>query len=317
MLKQEPLFKVCYNKKEQLFNYKSKDVNTMSEYGLNHFLFNQTYELYEAESMPFTNQTLSHFSLADSLLNYAGKNQKRAIHFWPTKDLVILGMMDTKLPYFKDALDTIEAYQYSYMVRNSGGLAVVGDEGVLNFSLVLPESEERKLTIDEGYHYMFCLINDSIKAYGKKIEAYEIVDSYCPGDFDLSINGKKFAGISQRRLKKGVAIMIYISVNGNQTKRAAMIKDFYAQGLKGETVKWHFPKVDPAVMSTLEDLLGVSLTVAEMKEKILSTLTQHGCTVVSGEYTPDILVHYEEAFQKMVRRNQQMLGEYLDEELIE
>ena len=281
------------------------------------FLTNHYYKLYEAATMPFSNQTISHFALTDSLLRYVGKYQKNILHFWPTSNLVILGMMDTKLPYFKDALEVIKSYGQPYIVRNSGGLAVVGDEGVLNFSLILPESLEQKMSIDTGYEYMFQLINDSIKQYGKISKAYEIKDSYCPGDFDLSIDGKKFAGISQRRLKNGVAIMIYISVTGNQFKRTEMIRDFYEAGLKGETVKWHFPSVNPEAMSTLEELLGISLSVDKMKELILSTLNQNNCTIVPGEYSSEILSDYNEGFEKMIRRNQQMLGDSIDKELSE
>lgn len=281
------------------------------------FLSNHSYELYEATTMPFPNKTISHFALTDSLLRYAGKYQKNIVHFWPTINLVILGMMDTKLPYFKDALAVLEGYGQPYIVRNSGGLAVVGDEGVLNFSLVLPEDPQQKMPINTGYDYMMQLINDALKPFGKKSLAYEIKNSYCPGDYDLSIDGKKFAGISQRRLKNGVAIMIYISVKGNQTKRAEMIRDFYQAGLKGETVKWHFPSVDPAAMATLEDLLGISLTVAEMKNLILHTLLQNNCTIVAGEYSSEIIADYNEGFEKMIRRNQQMLGNSIDKELSE
>src|SRR5690625_6460116 len=63
--------------------------------------------------------------------------------------------------------------------------------------------------------------------YPYEIKAYEITNSYCFGDFDLSIEGKKIAGISQRRIKDGVAIMLYISVNGDQEQRAKMLKKFY------------------------------------------------------------------------------------------
>jgi len=281
------------------------------------FSTDHSYELYEAETMPFANQTISHFALTDSLLHYAGKYQKNILHFWPTSNLVILGMMDTKLPYFKDALEVIDRYAHPYIVRNSGGLAVVGDEGVLNFSLILPEDPKQKMTINTGYEYMLQLINDSLKPYGKISSAYEIKDSYCPGDYDLSIDGKKFAGISQRRLKNGVAIMIYISVTGNQFKRAEMIRDFYQAGLKGETVKWHFPSVDPAVMATLEDLLGISLTVDGMKNRILRTLLKNNCTIIPGDYSSEIITDYNEGFEKMIRRNQQMLGNSIDKELIE
>lgn len=281
------------------------------------FLANHSYELYEAATMPFANQTISHFALTDSLLRYAGKYQKNILHFWPTSNLVILGMMDTKLPYFKDALAVIEQYAKPYIVRNSGGLAVVGDDGVLNFSLILPEDPQQKMAINTGYDYMLQLINDSLKQYGKTSQAYEIKDSYCPGDYDLSIDGKKFAGISQRRLKNGVAIMIYISVNGDQAKRAELIRDFYQAGLKGETVKWHFPKVDPAAMATLEDLLHISLTVDEMKKLILDTLLKKNNTIAPGEYSQEVLTDYNEGFEKMIRRNQQMLGNSMDKELVE
>lgn len=281
------------------------------------FLANHSYELYEAATMPFANQTISHFALTDSLLRYAGKYQKNILHFWPTSNLVILGMMDTKLPYFKDALAVIEQYAKPYIVRNSGGLAVVGDDGVLNFSLILPEDPQQKMAINTGYDYMLQLINDSLKQYGKTSQAYEIKDSYCPGDYDLSIDGKKFAGISQRRLKNGVAIMIYISVNGDQAKRAELIRDFYQAGLKGETVKWHFPKVDPAAMATLEDLLHISLTVDEMKKLILDTLLKKNNTIALGEYSQEVLTDYNEGFEKMIRRNQQMLGNSMDKELVE
>ena len=67
------------------------------------FLTSHSYELYESTTMPFTNKTISHFALTDSLLRYVGKYKKNSLHFWPTSNLVILGMMDTKLPYFKDA----------------------------------------------------------------------------------------------------------------------------------------------------------------------------------------------------------------------
>jgi lipoate-protein ligase A len=42
-----------------------------------------------------------------------------------------------------------------------------------------------------------------------------IEHSYCPGKFDLSIDGKKFAGISQRRVRGGIAVQIYLCVEGN------------------------------------------------------------------------------------------------------
>lgn len=281
------------------------------------FLTNHSYALYDATTMPFKNQSISHFALSDSLTTSVGKQQKQAaLHFWSTTDLVILGMMDTKLPHLADGLAVLKANKQPYIVRNSGGLAVASDKGVLNFSLIFPEETTDRITIDEGYDFMFRLIKETFKEYDKIIEAYEISDSYCPGDFDLSINGKKIAGIAQRRLKNGVAIMIYLSVTGDQNQRAQLLQEFYTAGLQNEQVKWHFPKINPDVMGTLEELLGVHLTVQDVKDKIIQTLYNRHCTIEPGEYTPEILHLYEESKQKMINRNLQMLKEFAQKELL-
>lgn len=287
----------------------------MTSLKLANYITDQSFLYYNAETMPFKNKFISHFALSDALMASAGGHQQPMIHFWPTSNLVILGMMDTKLPYFSDALAVLKAAGKDTIVRNSGGLAVVGDEGVLNFSIILPERE--RIPIDDGYAIMLLLVDMALKQYGKTIKAYEIEESYCPGDFDLSIDGKKFAGIAQRRLKNGIAIMIYMSVNGDQTKRAELIREFYQAGLKNETVKWHYPNINPSVMATLEDLLGVQMTVLELKELILNALRELGAALSEGKYTEEILEDYHAAFQKMIRRNEQMLGDHLDRRLLD
>ena len=56
----------------------------------NNCLSYKTFHLYDSVSMPFENQTISHFALTDSLMQFAGKRQQYLLHFWPTKNLVIL-----------------------------------------------------------------------------------------------------------------------------------------------------------------------------------------------------------------------------------
>ena len=83
------------------------------------------------------------------------------------------------------------------------------DEGVLNVSLLFQETE-KGIDIDLGYDTMWHLIKEMLKDYDVTIEAKEIVGSYCPGSYDLSIRDQKFAGISQRRIRGGVAVQIYL-----------------------------------------------------------------------------------------------------------
>lgn len=50
--------------------------------------------------------------------------------------------------------------------------------------------------------------------------------------YDLSINGKKFAGISQRRVRGGVAVQIYLCADKSGSERADLIRRFYQAALK-------------------------------------------------------------------------------------
>lgn len=263
------------------------------------------FSLYDSSTMPYsTHKEMAHFALTDALIIHAGKTNSPSIHFWQTSPTAILGMMDTKIAHFEKGLEVLDQYQHGYMIRNSGGLAVVGDPGVLNVSLIYPSGEHR-MPIDTGYQFMLDFIRHTFYPhFPKEIDAYEITNSYCFGDFDLSIDGKKIAGISQRRIQNGIAIMLYISVNGDQRKRAEMLKGFYTAGLDGSEPAGRYPDVHPHMMTTLADAYDTTLTVAEVKEWMLRHFTW-----TEGEYTEDIHAGFKEALDKMYRRNTRVFGD--------
>lgn len=217
--------------------------------------------------------SLEPFIYTDLLAEYAGNELVSFFHFWNMTNQVILGMKDTRVTFLDKGIESIQAENYNVVVRNSGGLAVVADEGILNFSIIIPQPKEKySFTIDDGYSLMKVIIEKALSDFSSQIDAFEVTDSYCPGDFDLSINGKKFAGISQRRIKKGIGIMIYLSVDGNQEKRGKMVRNFYKEGLEGQFGKDGFPPVNPNSMANLSDLLQTKMTIDEMKNRIIHVL---------------------------------------------
>lgn len=273
------------------------------------FFMDHSFEVYDSNHFPYKVNTMTPFALTDALIKHAGMEKQPVVHFWNTKPLIILGMMDTKLPYFQEALQIFDAHHYDYIVRNSGGLAVVSDPGVLNLSLIFPEETER-LPITIGYERMHQLIESLFSSFGKEIVAMEIPNSYCPGEHDLSIDGKKIAGISQRRVKGGVAVMIYLSVNGDQNSRANMIRDFYQNGLKGEQTKWHFPDVQADVMTTLEKAFGCNISVNEIKKRVKTVLNTAEFPLQNGKYSDLINQQYLLGLEKMEKRNRQLLPDF-------
>lgn len=222
------------------------------------------------QTFPYTVSPFMPFALTDVLTEYAGKEQQSFCHFWQLPDTLILGMKDTRIPYLKEALIEVKKAKFQPVIRNSGGLGVINDTGVLNVSLIFPK--DLAAATDTAYELMQTLLQRAFPE--QTIAAYEISDSYCPGTFDLSINGKKIAGTAQRRIKEGVAVMMYLSVNGNQQARGQLMRRFYQTGLKSAFGTNGYPAVNPESMTTLSDVFNRDFTIQEVVLRLRRALSQ-------------------------------------------
>jgi octanoyl-[GcvH]:protein N-octanoyltransferase len=250
---------------------------------------------------------LESFAMDDTLCHLVGQQLSMpAIRTWIHSPTVVLGIQDHRLPHIRDAIPVLENAGYNVIVRNSGGLAVVLDEGVLNLSIVLSE-QDSAIDISTGYEVMLAFIRMLFPEAGDRIEAYEIVGSYCPGTYDLSIDGRKFAGISQRRLRQGIAVQIYLCVEGSGAERAEIIRDFYTAGLQGEETKFTYPSIKPEVMASLSELLVMPLTVGEVNIRIQMLLRQLAENIVMSGLDTEELDLYTFYLTRVLERNKKML----------
>lgn len=246
------------------------------------------------------------FAIDDTLCASVGKLESPATaRTWVHHNTIVLGIQDTKLPFLADGVNFLKSKGYHVIVRNSGGLAVVLDKDVLNISLIFPDSE-KGIDINRGYDAMLDLIKHMLKDNGKQIEAREIFGSYCPGSYDLSINGKKFAGISQRRLRGGIAVQIYLCVTGSGEDRADLIRQFYKISLKNEQTKFIFPTIKPETMSSLSDLLQVDLSVEKLLFALLTTLKEHGKQLVPSSLSAEEQLLFQQNLLRMNDRNEKV-----------
>ena len=76
--------------------------------------------------------------------------------------------------HLEEGISFLKENNFNVIVRNSGGLAVVLDEGVLNVSLLFQETE-KGIDIDLGYDTMWHLIQEMLKDYDVTIEAKVLV----------------------------------------------------------------------------------------------------------------------------------------------
>ncbi|MFA9559919.1 biotin/lipoate A/B protein ligase family protein [Evansella sp. AB-rgal1] len=232
---------------------------------------------------------------------------------WVHSKTVVLGIQDSRLPYIDDGISFLKRSGYDVIVRNSGGLAVVLDEQVLNISLLFQDGKE--MSIDRGYELMVELVRLLLGSLGKLVMDGEVKESYCPGRYDLSIKGKKFAGISQRRLRGGVAVQIYLAVSGSGSDRARLVKHFYDSAVQGAPTKYEYPQIIPAKMASLDELsqeyaggqVDIDLSIQGIIHSLLLKLSSLSDQLDTFALSEEDWESYEENLARMVKRNEKIV----------
>lgn len=274
-----------------------------------HLLLQQNIWRFIDQSNTMKNRTpLESFAMDDTLCHLVGQLQSSAtVRTWVHDHTVVLGIQDHRLPYVQEGIELLNARGYDAIVRNSGGLAVVLDSGVLNISVILSEQTEA-ININTGYDVMVDFIKLLFPEMADQIEAYEIVGSYCPGSYDLSVGGKKFAGISQRRLRQGIAVQIYLCIEGSGSERAQLIRDFYNISLKDVETKFEYPQIQPEVMASISELLNTTITVQETVFRLQSMLQLLGDNINYQSLNEEELELYAFYLKRVLERNKKMLS---------
>ena len=248
-------------------------------------------------------EPMQSFAFDDTFSESVGREESsNIVRTWIHQHVVILGIHDSRLPFLSDGIRYLTEEQgYNAIVRNSGGLGVVLDQGILNISLIFKGKTET--TIDEAFSVMYLLVAKMFEDEDVEIETHEIERSYCPGKFDLSINGKKFAGISQRRVRGGIAVQVYLCVEGSGAERAQMMKTFYDRAKQGQDTKFTYPNIEPNCMASLATLLDREITVQDVMFQLLYALKDLGGRLNMEPITDVEWSRYEGYFDKMIARN--------------
>lgn len=280
--------------------------------GFTELFMNKEWRFWDQSMSGRASSALESFAADDMLCELVGKGESLpTIRTWVHENTVVLGIQDHRLPHIGAARQVIEEYGYQSIVRNSGGLAVVLDGGVLNISILVSE-QHSAIDIHAGYDIMVEFVRHLFPKIADRIEAYEIVGSYCPGSYDLSVDGKKFAGISQRRLRHGIAVQIYLCIEGSGSERAALIRDFYERGLNGQETKFVYPVIVPEVMASVSEIMGESVTVQDTVIHVQRLMNYMMSNVHMQSLQPAETDLYMFYLTRVVERNQKMLAKAQD-----
>ncbi len=179
--------------------------------------------------LPKTEDIYYPFACEEWLCRHAGEDRLPVpiVHLWRHERAFVLGLRDSRLPNAAAAMDWLEREEgYRVMVRNSGGAAVPLDLGVVNVTLIR-RSVPGRLDMNADFRLMAGLLADSLESFGVAFDTGEVSGSYCPGEYDLSVGGRKFCGLAQRRQLRAYAVQAFVNAEGDSASRAAVVREFY------------------------------------------------------------------------------------------
>lgn len=261
---------------------------------------------------PIVSELYLPFAIDEWMGKKVGAGAEAFIHLWRFPKGLVIGLRDSRLPHAERALLDFGSGGWGVAVRNSGGAAVPLDEGVLNVSIILP-LERGNLDFHDDFEFMIDFIRESLRVFGIAFESGEVQGAYCPGDYDLSIGGRKFCGISQRRQRSAFIIQAFIVVEGKAEDRAEAARRFYqtASGKNSENSEHseqqevqrgeeaveeyaephtgpsraEYPVVRTGTMASLQELVkerGTNITVQSLSEAMKQVIVSRGGNLSSA-----------------------------------
>ncbi|MDF2645715.1 MAG: ligase [Paenibacillus sp.] len=231
-----------------------------------------------------TRPILYAFALEELLCRAIGKIAPPILHIWRHPLAFVMGLRDSRLPKAAEANEWLISQGYDTAVRNSGGAAVPLDLGVVNVSLLLPKNagdmEHRK-----DFDLMVALIRDVMSTITNRIDQGEVMGSFCPGEFDLSVGGRKFCGIAQRRQQLALSVQAFIIVEGQGEAKATLARGFYERAA-GSASPNDYPLVAPGSMASLSECLQIELSAARFTDNFVQVMAAKGVKVQSPRDIP-------------------------------
>ena len=206
--------------------------------------------------------------IVDEALTAGMKEQPSPIlHLWVYDQALFLGRRDAKLPHLEQALRLFGQKGFGCVLRSSGGACVPLDAGVLNLACLIPDTS---LSIDAFFSFAAELLDVGLGDYGD-LQFGEVTGSYCAGDYDFSLHGKKIGGMAQRRTRFGSILQLCINVE--EQPRGLWMEQFYREaGLQEMTQHKPIPSLDGSTVGSIAGLTGKRVLVSDVKERLLSAV---------------------------------------------
>lgn len=133
----------------------------------------------------------------------AGEFQQ-CLLLWQAKLPTLVLPAGKKWPESKELIAQLAEDNWLLHARKTGGAPVPQCQGIINLSHLYLWSVDEPYSITQAYLNLCKVLHDFFMKFGLVSHAHATEFSYCDGDYNININGKKIVGTAQRViLKKG------------------------------------------------------------------------------------------------------------------
>ncbi|HEY8417357.1 MAG TPA: hypothetical protein VIK93_04910 [Limnochordales bacterium] len=173
----------------------------------------------------------------------------------------LLGPRDRRLPRLADGIAVLKAAGLPVYERIGGGSAVILDEGCVSFAVAQP-CRDRTL-VQHNFAALTEGVRRGLKRLGLQAVFGEAPGSFCPGPYDLTVDGRKVAGVAQA-LRGGFALVSgMVLVSQDPVPVTELLNRFYAAAGGA-------PVLVPDHVAPLSQLLGRPVDVDEVEAALVA-----------------------------------------------
>lgn len=191
---------------------------------------------------------------------------EQCLLLWQADQPTLVLPAGNKWPESASLSSALHALNWQVLSRKTGGAPVPQRPGIINLSHIYQWPENKPYSIKLAYEYLCNVLISFFNQLGLQAQAHATAFSYCDGDYNLNIQGKKIVGTAQRVvLKKGggkiVLAQAFILVDALLDALIEPVNLCYQLGEKSERVKAN-------VHTTLADHLTAKPTIEALYQGI-------------------------------------------------
>lgn len=158
------------------------------------------------------------------LLSWTAHTGEPTLRVWTPHRQVAFGRRDVRAGAYEEAAELARERGYKPMERSVGGRAVAYTGSTVAFARAEPVADIRS-GMGGRYEVATTTVQRALWKLDVPVQRGEPADTFCPGDYSLSYDGK-IAGIAQR-VRKGAALVSGVIVVDGHEEIASVLEPVY------------------------------------------------------------------------------------------